>query len=254
MSMKTKIDVYVTGQNRPDSVDALAESLVDFELSQPWSETLRMRVAGKLVDECKDTYYICTDENGKLLSRLWTGWGRHERPVANWGHFVTDENLRGQGIGRVVMAAWQQDMATRDDLPLALFCTASERITAFYRPYGWRCAKEGEVKGPLYFPLGDSPETFEEFCKQYYKPASSLVFKKATFEWRHEIDCLFKFYMYCHDLGYMPAGADSLETALIKGMNFEIIFTDSNIPVGLAHVLEDGTKDVRIHPDYLHLL
>ena len=252
--MKTKIDVYVTGQNRPDSVDVLAESLVDFELDKPWSETLRLRVAGKLAKECKDTYYICTDEEGKLVSRLWTGWGRHERPVANWGHFVTDESLRGHGIGRIVMAAWQEDMAKRDDLPLALFCTASERLTTFYKPYGWRCAKEGATCGPLYFPLGDSPETFAEFCKRYYKPASSLVFKKADFEWRHEIDCLFKFYMYCNDMGYMPKGADSLETALILGMDYEIIFTDSNIPVGVAHVLEDGTKDIVVHPEYIHLL
>jgi hypothetical protein len=113
---------------------------------------------------------------------------------------------------------------------------------------------EGAKYGPLYCPLGDSPETFMEFCKGYYKPANSLIFKPATLEWRHEIDCLFKFFMLYAGLDYLPHGVESLEKAILDGeRGVKIIFTDAGTPVGVCKSTPEG-DDVRIHPSYLHLI
>ena len=57
-------------------------------------------------------------------------------------------------------------------------------------------------------------------------------------------------------LDYLPEGMVSLEASLLENgaKRIDIIFTDSNIPVGLAHVRDGGKCDVSIHPSYLHLL
>ncbi len=253
--METKIEIYIPGETRPESTEVLIGAVKDIDPDKSYANMIRYRIDGNAADQCKDVYYICTDENGKFCSRLWMGWGRHKGAVGNWGNFNTDESLRGQGIGRIMMDAWTKDLANRDDAPLALFCTASERHTAWYKNYGWRCAMKDAVRGPLYFPIGNSPETFGEFCEMYYKPASSLTFKPATVEWRHEIDCLFKFAMLYIDQDYLPCGMESLEVSLLAGdKNVEIIFTDTNIPVGLSYKKPDGTKDIKIYPAYVHLL
>ncbi len=253
--MEAKVDIYIPGQNMPRSAYALIESLRELDLGKSYSEMMRLRASGGAADECKDIYYICTDKTGALASRLWMGWGRHSGAVGNWGNFFTSECFRGQGLGRQMITAWLNDLSSHTDLPLALFCTASERHTAFYSQFGWRCAIKGANSGPLYFPIGDSPETFEEFCREYYRPAKSLVFKPAKTEWRHEIDCLFKFAMLCEGKDYLPEGIDSLETALLKNdRRAEIIFTDQNIPVGLSYLQDNGNKDIRIYPIYQNLI
>ena len=184
------------------------------------------------------------------------GWGKHERAVGNWGNFFTSPEYRGQGIGRKMLDFWHNDLKTRENLPLALFCTAGEEgLAKLYAPYGFRPALKNTTCGPLYCPLGNSPESFAEFCEQYYPPASSLTFKPATLEWRHEIDCLFKFAMLSKGLDYLPKGMTSLEASLLeKDPHVEIIFTDTNVPVGLAVLHENEKKDVRIHPSYAHLI
>ncbi len=253
--MKTKIDIFIPGENRPDSADTLIDSLKELDLDRSYSKMMRFRTNGNAANECKDIYYICTDESGTLVSRLWMGFGRHNGSVGNWGNFFTAESYRGQGIGRQLIEAWHDDLSKRDDLPLALFCTASPRHTMFYSEYGWKPAMKDADGGPLYLPLADSPETFEEFCHEYYSSASSLVFKKATLEWRHEIDCLFKFAMMAEGLDYLPHGMESLEASLLaKDDKAEIIFTDLGIPVGLAYLKDNGERDIRIHPLYSNLI
>ncbi len=249
--MKTRFDIYIPGENKPESSEALIRSLDGLDLDRSYSEMMRLRTSGGAANECKDIYYVCTNEQGELVSRLWMGWGKHQGAVGNWGNFFTSERYRGQGIGREMMDLWQADLLKRKDLPGALFCTASPRHALFYSAYGWRPAISGTDGGPLYLPLGRSPESFAEFCHAYYKSASALIYKPATLEWRHEIDCLFKFAMMAQGLDYLPCGMVSLEASLLaKDPRVEIIFTDSGIPVGLAYLKNDGRKDVKLHPNY----
>ena len=255
--MDLKFDIYVPGKSHPKSADALKEAIRDLDVGMSYSEMMRFRASGRAKEECTDVYYLCTDENSALVSRLWMGWGKHKGAVGNWGNFFTSPSYRGQGIGRKMLDIWYDDVQNRTDAPRALFCTAgSEGLVKLYEPYGFRPAIKGATSGPLYCPLGESPDSFEEFCAEYYKPAKSLVFKRATLEWRHEIDCLFKFAMLDAGLDYLPEGMVSLEASILENgaVGVEIIFTDEDIPVGLANLRQDGKKDVRIHPSYMHLI
>jgi GNAT superfamily N-acetyltransferase len=255
--MNTKISIYIPGENPPENGEPIKRAIADLDQGIPYAEMMRHRTAGKAAEECTDIYYLCTDERGDLVSRLWMGWGKHARAVGNWGNFFTSPECRGQGIGRQMLNFWQNDVKTRQNLPLALFCTAGdEGLAKLYAPYGFRPAIKNATCGPLYCPLGDSPKAFREFCEQYYTPAKSLDFKKATLEWRHEIDCLLKFAMLDAGLNYLPEGMTSLEASLVENgaKRIDIIFTDTNIPVGLARVRDGGKCDISIHPNYLHLI
>ena len=255
--MDLKFDIYVPGKSHPISADALKEAIRDLDVGMSYSEMMRFRASGRAKEECTDVYYLCTDENSVLVSRLWMGWGKHQGAVGNWGNFFTSPDCRGQGIGRQMLNLWQNDLKTRQNLPIALFCTAGdEGLAKLYKPYGFRPAIKNATCGPLYCPLGNSPETFQDFCKEYYKPAKSLDFKKGTLEWRHEIDCLLKFAMLDMGLDYLPEGMVSLEASILENgaVGVEIIFTDEDIPVGLANLRQYEKKDVRIHPSYMHLI
>ena len=255
--MKTKISVFIPDKNPSADGEPIRRAIADLDKGIPYAEMMRYRINGLASEECNDIYYLCTDEENNLISRLWMGWGKHTGAVGNWGNFFTLPEFRGRGIGRRMLDFWRGDMEKREAAPIALFCTAgSEGLANLYKPYGFRPALKGAVCGPLYCPIGDSPETFEEFCLQYYKPAKSLVFKRATLEWRHEIDCLLKFALLDAGLDYLPNGMVSLEASLLENgaEDIEIIFTDADIPVGLAKTASDGKKDVKIHPSYLHLI
>ena len=254
--MKYSFEIYIPGINYPKSAKALEKALIGLDPNMSYSQMMRMRASGKASAECTDVYYLCCDGDDNLISRLWMGWGKHENSVGNWGNFFTSPKHRGQGIGRKMLDMWQADLSERHDLPTALFCTAGdEGLVRLYAPYGFRPALKNATCGPLYCPLGDSPESFEDFCREYYKPAKSIEFKPATLEWRHEIDCLYKFAMLDVGLEYLPHGMSSLESALLENdINAEIIFTDANIPVGLASINKDGKKSITVHPNYIHLI
>lgn len=254
--MKYNLEIYIPGTNHPKSAKALEDALKDLAPGESYSAMMRMRAAGKAASECADVYYLCCDGDNNLVSRLWMGWGKHKNAVGNWGNFFTAPEHRGQGIGRKILDAWQDDLSKRQDLPIALFCTAGEEgLAKLYEPYGFRPALKNATCGPLYCPLGDSPESFEDFCREYYKPANSLIFKQATLEWRHEIDCLFKFAMLDRGLDYLPRGMTSLEASLLENdKSVEIIFTDTNIPVGLTSINTDSKKSITVHPNYIHLI
>ena len=253
----TEITVYIPDEGLNNAGEILKRNIANLDPGVSYAEMMRYRVSGGAAAECTDVYYLCTDEKNELISRLWMGWGKHERAVGNWGNFFTSPDCRGQGIGKKMLDFWQEDLSTRSDLPLALFCTAGEEwLAKLYAPYGFRPAIKNTTCGPLYRPLGNSPETFSEFCEEYYRPANSLVFKPATLEWRHEIDCLFKFAMLDLGLPYLPEGMVSLESSLLEnsGEGVEIIFTEKNIPVGLAYTRRDGKRDLCLYPTYLHLI
>ncbi len=255
--MDPTFSIYIPGLSDESEGKALRAAMAEVDLGVPYADMMRLRISGGAAGDCQDVYYLCTDENDDLVSRLWMGWGKHGSAVGNWGNFFTFPEHRGQGIGRKMLDLWFHDAHTRKDAPIALFCTAGdEGLAKLYEPYGFRPALKGAKCGPLYCPLGESPETFEEFCREYYKPAQSLVFKKATLEWRHEIDCLLKFAMLDSGLDYLPEGMTSLEASILENgaKRIDIIFTDTNIPVGLARVRDGGKCDISIHPSYLHLL
>ena len=254
--MELNFDVYVPGDNAPRAADALKDALASLDEGASYSDMMRLRASGGAADKCRDVYYLCTDGENRLISRLWMGWGKHDGAVGNWGNFFTDEAFRGRGIGSKMLESWRDDLIDRTDAPVALFCTAgSEGLAKMYAPYGFRCAMEGATFGPLYCPLGDSPKTFREFCRKYYKPADSLEFKPASVEWRHEIDCLYKFAMMSLGLDYLPQGMESLERSILnKDESVELIFTDTNIPVGISKRDENGKREITIYPQYVHLL
>ena len=254
--MELNFDIYVPGESSPRAADALKDALADLDVGASYSDMMRLRASGGAADECRDVYYLCTDGQNRLISRLWMGWGKHSGAVGNWGNFFTDEAFRGRGIGTKMLELWHADMSSRTDAPVALFCTTgSERIAKMYAPYGFICAMEGAAFGHMYCPLGNSPATFGEFCREYYKPTNSLHFKPASIGWRHEIDCLYKFAMLALGLDHLPRGMESLERSILdRDTSVELIFTDENIPVGVCRTGQDGKKDITVYPSYVHLL
>ena len=184
-------------------------------LKGPSGITMKKRIMGEYKDICTDNYYIAYNDE-KCLSRLWTGWGKHKDSIGNFGHFLTLPECRGMGLGREVLTMWIKDTKERPDAPLAFFCSAAPKIADIYRPYGFREIVPEAYGGFLYMPLGNSPETFKEFCEMYYEPSDTLVRRKATIEYRHEVDCLLKFALSLEGIKYNIGEVSSVEAALLK--------------------------------------
>lgn len=223
----------------------LAASVKELNLGMSYADTIRLRLSGALRETCNDTYYVAYEDQ-TCLSRLWNGWGNHRDAIGNFGNFYTAEAYRGRGIGRQMLEYWFADIHTREDLPLGLFCTAGERAAKLYKPYGFTTVLPGEAAGPLYLPLGDSPSDFGEFCESYYLPTGVLIRKKASFEWRHEIDCLLKFDCTRRGLPFGIGKFALMEEALLRDPEkTELVFTEEGRCVGWGY---DGVY--QIHPNY----
>jgi len=228
----------------PQVRDTVAERAI-FDMmkdvqGKSYADMIRLRISGGAAAECDDTYFVAL-EGEKCLSRLWHGWGRHENAIGNFGNFLTLEEARGTGVGRRLLHMWMEDLEVKETKPLALFCSAKEEIAPIYFPYGFRPALAGRTFGPLYKPVGDSPETFGEFCEQYYEPADELICRKATVGWRHEIDCLLKFALADRGLPF-GFGEINLEAALLYHPGkAELLFTPSGRCVGWMF---EGEKQV----------
>lgn len=164
-----KLERYIPGQPDSSMEQALLDMLKEVNSGISYADMMRLRISGGAAKQCDDTYYVAHEE-GVCYSRLWNGWGRHDNAIGNFGNFLTLEAVRGQGIGHRMLQMWHADIQSRDKLPLGLFCSAAERPARLYFPYGFRPALTGRTYGPLYMPLGDSPETFREFCDMYYHP------------------------------------------------------------------------------------
>ena len=151
--------------------------------------------------------------------------------------------LEFYGLGKKLLEMWFNDLKNQPNKPLGFFCTGP---LALYKPYGFRSVKDGETLGPLYLPVGNSPATYKEFCEMYYEPSDTLFCKKATVEWRHEIDCLLKFVFYDRGLDFNIGNVAYLEAALLYNPNqAKVIFTDKGRCVGWAL-----GNEIRLHPDY----
>ncbi len=239
-----KIDKFICGNPQSEAQTALTDMLKNENIGASYADMMRYRVANKAASECLDTYYVAY-ENGKAYSRLWNGWGRHEGAIGNFGNFVTLEEVRGQGLGHRMLELWHEDIKNRDDLPLCFLCMGERRAAKLYFPYGFRTIEKGAKWGPLFMPLGDSPTDFREFCDNYYRPSATLFCRKATAQWRHEIDCLLKYSLWSMGLDHTINGKILEQALLYSKDTAELLFTEDNKCVGW---ILDGV--IRVHPNY----
>ncbi len=243
-----KFDVYIPGKEMNEAGVALGAMLQDYDPGVSYADMMRLRISGKLSDQCVDTYFVA-HEAGVCYSRLWHGWGKHKDAVGNFGNFMTLESCRGQGIGKQMLTLWYDDLTHRQDVPLALFCSAAERPAQLYYPYGFRPAIEGRTYGPLYRPLGNSPETFRQFCEMYYQPADFLVSRPATVQYRHEVDCLLKFALIDQGLKLGIGEQQSVEEVLLyKPGQCNMLFTEQGRCVGW-----EMNGITQVHPQYTNV-
>lgn len=238
---------YFCGQH-PNAAQKALWDMVKAECTErPYTETIRRRVAGVYADICTDNFYVA-HEGGRCYSRLYTSWGKHKDSIGNFGHFVTLEECRGQGIGREVLKIWADDIYSRSDVPLGLFCTATAQIAELYRPYGFREIDPNAKGGYLYCPLGNSPESFRELCDQYYQPSDILIHRPASMEYRHELDCLLRFALSLNGDKDFPAGGYYYleELIITEPRRVGMLFSKDNHCVGYTI---DGNI-AKVHPQY----
>ena len=187
------VEKYIPGKEKNAAYSAIYDMMKNFDPGQIYADVMRHRISGAAATECNDTYYVA-HEDSKALSRLWMGWGKHADAIGNWGNFYTAPEHRGRGIGGELLSFWFEDLKKINNAPLCFLCTASsEALVSTYAKFGFRPAIEGKKFGPLYMPLGKSPESFREFYTEYYKPSKRIYLRRATLNYRHEIDCLLRF-------------------------------------------------------------
>ena len=243
-----KIDKFICGDARSlaqrEAQISLAKMLKDENIGTSYADMMRYRISNKAANNCADTYYVA-HEGEKAYSRLWNGWGKHEEAIGNFGNFVTLEEIRGQGLGHRMLEFWHDDVKNRSDLPLCFLCMGDRRAAKLYFPYGFGTIEKGAEWGPLFMPLGDSPADFGEFCDLYYQPSPLIFRRKATVEWRHEIDCLLKYSLWCMGFDHTINGKILEQALLYSPEAADLLFTEDNKCVGW---MLDGT--VRVHPIY----
>ncbi len=233
-----KSEKYIVGTEKDHVYKSLYEMIPQDDVY------MHLRLSGQLNDVCHDMYFL-THEDGKGLSRVWMCYGRHERPVCNWGAVFTQEEARGKGYCAKNLDYCFEVVDALENPPVALFCSAAE-ITKFYRKYGFVPAIKGAEMGPLYRPCGDSPATFQEFCENYFLPTDELIIKDADFGWRNEVDCLLKFALRDMGIKMEINGVNEIRLALMDDpARARIVMTKENKCVGW---MLDGI--MQLHPAY----
>lgn len=250
----------INSQEAANAADAL-DRIVQAESDQPYARMIRYRLKGKAANECEDRYFIAM-EDGHCVSRIWYGWGRHGAAVGNFGNFRTADDHQRRGIGRTLLDMLTASIRNSNDLPTALFCTSSKpHLVRMYAPLGFRPAIAGTDRGMLYCPLGDSPETFEDFCREYYRPAQALFFEPGTVGFRHELDCLLGFALCAageprtYGLKSFPT-YESAFLALAENPSLgklERVGTDDGRTVGWAFTPADGEREIQLHPAFRNM-
>ena len=237
---------YVAGGEKNAAYLALWDAMQGFDTDKSYADMMRLRISGGAAKQCYDAYYVA-HENGKMLSRHWMGYGKHGDAIGNWGNFFTSPEARGRGIGSRLLEVWYEDLKTTPNLPDCFMCTTSEPwLVRLYRGFGFRPAIRGRDGGPLYMPVGNSPESFAEFADSYYTPSPVLYLKPASIGYRHEIDCLLRFWFVDNGLDIGIRGVDYMEKALLyfperAGM----LFSEDGHCVGWSI---DG--EIQAHPLY----
>lgn len=236
-----KSEKYIVGTEKDDVYKSL------FKMIPKDDKYMHLRLSGALNNICTDIYFL-THDDGKGISRVWMGYGKHENSVCNWGAVYTEAEYRGKGYCAKNLDYCFEEIDALNDPPLALFCSAGD-VAALYRRYGFVPALKGTEKGPMYRPCGNSPKTFQEFCESYYIPTDELFIIDADFGWRNEIDCLLRFALL--DIGetFGINGVDELRVLLMEEPErAKIILTKENRCVGWS---VDGT--IQLHPKYRHV-
>ena len=248
------------GLNTPSAESAAfaLDRLIQTESDASYAQMIRYRLAGKAASECEDRYFIA-EEDGRCVSRIWYGFGRHDRAAGNFGNFRTAEDHQRQGIGRQLLEMLTASLRNEKDLPSCLFCIAGKpHLVAMYAPLGFRPALKGTETGPLYCPLGGSPENFEDFCREYYRPARSLHFAPGSIGFRHEVDCLLGFAL-CAAGEFRTFGLKSFPTyeaaflALADDPargRLERVVTDDGRTVGWSFTPAGGEREIQLHPAF----
>lgn len=235
---------------------ALAEVISAEEPDAAWSRMILHRLKGNVSKECTDRYYIAM-KDGKCVSRLWCGWGKHANAIGNWGHFRTADAMQGKGIGRSVLDLWFEHQQTTENGPAAFLCSCGkEFLVKLYGRYGFRTALKDTKIGPLYCPWGKAPETFQEFCEEYYTACSELTFLPGNAEYRHEVDCLLYFALREQEEPFGLPGISSYEAALMllksdpQAGVLERIAISNGHTVGWSFTFPDGKRQMQLHPKY----
>ncbi len=254
MCIETKIFRPGLPENR-EAAEKLDLVLAGENPDRSYSGMMRFRLSGRAFPQCRDTYFIALDsERDVCVARLWYGWGNHEHAVGNFGNFMTDEHYRRRGIGSLLLDLLGEDLNHHSGaLPSALFCTAGDAGIAevYHKRYGFRPILPGRTHGHLYCPLGNSPDSFEEFCQEYYNRADGEIhFIPGTVAYRHEIDCLLRFALSTRGEVFGLPGIESFEEALLspeKGV-LECALSDSGVCVGWAFTPKGGVRRVQLYP------
>ena len=236
----------IAGDTSTVAYKAITEMMKDFDTDKAYADMIRLRISGEIADKATDIYYVA-HENGKALSRHWCGYGNHKDAIGNWGNFYTAEECRGQGIGGKLLKMWFEDFNNAKELPLCFCCSANRDLTVnVYSRFGFRPALDGAECGPLYLPCKGSPETFREFADNYYKPSDVIIHKPVDVGYRHEIDCLLRFYFYNNKLDFGFGEMDYLEKGyLYAPQKTGMLFSQDGHCVGWSY---DGK--IQIHPLY----
>lgn len=246
------IETYHCGEPQTEASQALAAWLAAVDTDRSYLPMMQYRIAGKAAPECVDTYFIAMQE-GKAVSRLWHGWGKHPHAVGNFGNFMTEEALRGTGVGRQMLKTWEEDLQARPERPIGLFCSAQNGfLIDMYGKYGFTQAVIKPTFSMLYKPLDGSPATFPELEEDYYCTAQSLSVRPATIGWRHEIDLLLKFALAQAGESLGLPGCKSLEEAIVWPHigSAQLLFTEKDRPVGWSFTGADGITHWQVHPKY----
>jgi len=218
------------------------------------------RSDGKYADCSIDRY--CTGEiDGRIAGQVWYGWGRHERPAANFGQVYVDRDYRGLGVTNILMKYLHEDFKTSP--VIGAMCTCSVPwIRDIYKPYGFHQTYPDSPR--LYCPGPGSPFEFKDLAEQYYRSGFALRVVPGTMEYRHEIDCLLKFTLELKKKtvlrSFAASAVTSYQDALFKqednrGRIFVVLTLDGRC-VGWTFCLAplpDASSfflDYEIHPDY----
>ena len=240
-----------------EAAGALAGVLRE-ESQQSYARMMMYRLSGKAAGECEDRYFIAMDE-GECVSRIWYGWGRHKYAVGNFGNFRTREDHQRMGIGRSLLDMLIASVRSSADLPRCLFCTCSKpHLVRMYAELGFRPALKGTDRGLLYCPLGGSPDTFDGFIEEYYRPALSLHLAPGTVGYRHEVDCLLKFSLCAagEAQSFGLKSFPSYEEAFLALAGdpapgkLERVVTEDDRTVGWAFTPAGGEREIQLHPAF----
>ena len=241
---------YITSEIKNDAYRAIYEMIKDTDKGISYADMMRLRISGAVSKECHDVYYVAYEKD-VAIARHWNGWGKHRDAIGNWGNFFVNERYRGQGIGGKLLGFWWEDFSSYEERPLCFLCSAATKeLTDLYSRFGFRPAIKGTDHGPLYMPIGNSPDSFDDFLESYYRESSVLIHKPASAEYRHEIDCLLRFAFYNRGESFEIDGISSFEEALLTyPTRTGILFSEDLHAVGWSF---DGK--IQVHPLYSTLV